>query len=93
MIVIVQFRRRVGLALLQVEQEFQGAVEDADLVGERHRPVPFHEIHADIEIQRPVGLGRGNAGIHPEIIVALVDDAEIALRLPRDIFHGLIGQG
>ncbi len=72
----VQPTRRA--ALLDVGQEFQRAHEYALLVRQRHRRVPLEEIHADVEIERPVGLGGDDAGVHPEIAVALVEDAEVA---------------
>ncbi len=58
----------------------------------RHRRVPFEEVHADVEIEAPVGLRRHHAGIHPQVVVALVEQREIALRLPRDVFHRPVGQ-
>ena len=47
------------------------------------------EVHADVEVERPVGLGRHHAGIAPQLVVALVDDDEIALGLAGDVFQGL----
>ena len=81
------------LALLEIEQELQRSFEDADLMGQRHRSVPFEEVHADIEIERPVRLGRDHACVHPEIAVTLVNDAEIALRLARDEFERFHREG
>ena len=91
--VIVQLRRRTGLPCCRFEQELQRAVEDADLVGQRHRPVPLMEVHADVEVERPVGLGGHHAGIAPQLAVALVDDDEIALGLAGDVFERLHRQG
>ena len=59
---------------------------------QRHRRVPLEEIHADVEIERPVGLGGDDAGIHPQIAVALVEDAEVALALAGDVFHRPVRQ-
>ena len=47
------------------------------------------EVHADVEVERPVGLGRHHAGVAPQLIVTLVDDDEIALGLAGDEFQGL----
>jgi hypothetical protein len=80
------------LAQAQHQQVFEGALEDAGLVGQGHRAVPLHEAHAHVELQGPVGLGGDHAGVHVEVVVALVADGEVALGLAGDVLEGLAGQ-
>ena len=55
--------------------------------------MPFEKVHADVKIKRPVSLGGHHAGVHPEVAFALIQNAEIALRLARDVLHRAVRQG
>ena len=55
--------------------------------------MPFKEIHADIKVQRPIGLRGHHTGIHPQIAVALIQNAPITLALAGDVLHRSVGQG
>src|SRR5258708_28992421 len=54
--------------------------------------MPFHKVHSYIEIERPIGLRRHDSSIHPEIVVALVEQAVVALALTGNVFHGSVRQ-
>ncbi len=79
-------------SVLDIEEKFEGSFEDAQLVSQGNGSVPLEEVHADIEVERPVCLCGDYSCIHPEISVTLVENGEIALSLTGNILHGAVGQ-
>lgn len=77
---------------LNVQQVFQRPLEHAQLMRHRHRRMPLGEIHAGVELDRPVRRAGDHPGIHPEVAVALVEQREIALHLAGDVLQRLAGQ-
>ena len=76
----------------QIQQVFERPIEHAEFVRQRHRSVPFLEGHADVEVQRPVGLGGHHAGFDPQVAIALVHHHEVTLRLAGDVIERLARQ-
>ena len=74
-------------ALLDIQQEFQRALENSHFMRFWHRSVPFEKVHADVEVQRPVRLSRHHSGVHPQHVITLIQNRVIALGLTRDVFQ------
>ena len=81
-----------GSTQAQIQEVLECAVEHVHLVRERHRTVPLLEGHADVEIERPVGLCRDHAGLGPQVAVALIHDDPVSGRLARDEFERRLRQ-
>ena len=50
------------------------------------------KVHTQIEVERPIGLRGDHPRIHPQRLLALIEQAPVSLRLARDIFQRFLWQ-
>ena len=80
------------IALRDRQQKFKRALENSQFMRHRNRCVPLEEVHADIKVQRPVRLCGHHACVHPQVAVALIQNAPVPLALAGDVFHRPVRQ-
>ena len=73
--VIVQLSRRTGRPCCRLSRNFSARSKIPMSFASGTGGVPLGEIHADVEIERPVSLAGDHASIQPEIAEPLVEAA------------------